>query len=72
MHGRILIVEDEEATAAFVQTVLERDGFTVEWVGDGAAALLALESFRLYARELVARVRAVLRLACQGADRRQL
>jgi DNA-binding response OmpR family regulator len=46
MHGRILIVEDEEAIATSVQTVLERDGFTVEWVGDGAAALSALDLFR--------------------------
>jgi DNA-binding response OmpR family regulator len=46
MHGRILIVEDEEAIAAFVQTALERDGFTVEWVGDGANALSAFDSFR--------------------------
>jgi DNA-binding response OmpR family regulator len=45
MHGRILIVEDEEPTAAFVQTVLEQDGFTVEWAGDGATALAALDSF---------------------------
>jgi two-component system alkaline phosphatase synthesis response regulator PhoP len=46
MHGRILIVEDEEAIATFVQTALERDGFTVEWVGGGVAALSALDSFR--------------------------
>jgi DNA-binding response OmpR family regulator len=46
MLGRILIVEDEEAIAAFVQTALERDGFSVEWVGDGATALSALDSFR--------------------------
>jgi DNA-binding response OmpR family regulator len=46
MHGRILIVEDEEAIAAFVQTALERDGFAVEWVSDGATALSVLDSFR--------------------------
>jgi DNA-binding response OmpR family regulator len=27
MQGHILIVEDEEAIAAFVQTALEREGF---------------------------------------------
>jgi len=31
-------VEDEEAIAAFVQTALERDRFTVKWVGDGMRA----------------------------------
>jgi two-component system alkaline phosphatase synthesis response regulator PhoP len=46
MHGCILIVEDEEAIAAFVKTALERDGFTVEWVDDGSTALTALDSFR--------------------------
>jgi DNA-binding response OmpR family regulator len=46
LYGRILIVEDEEAIASFVQTALERDGFTVEWVSDGADALPALYSFR--------------------------
>jgi DNA-binding response OmpR family regulator len=46
MHGRILIVEDEEAIAAFVQTALERDGFTADWVSDGVNALSALSSFR--------------------------
>ncbi len=128
MHGRILIVEDDEAIAACVQTALEQDGLTVEWVGDGATALSALESFRpdlvlldlalpkvdglqvcqairarkqyvpvvmltardgdldkivglevgaddyitkpFNIRELVARVRAVLRLARQGSGRR--
>ena len=34
MQGRILIVEDEEAMAAFIQTALEREGFSAEWVGD--------------------------------------
>jgi two-component system response regulator RegX3 len=46
MQGRILIVEDEEAIAAFVQTALERDGFGVEWVDDGTEALPAFDSFQ--------------------------
>jgi len=46
MEGRVLIVEDEEAIAAFVQTALERDGFDVKPVGDGPSALQALDSFR--------------------------
>ncbi|MBN1221580.1 MAG: response regulator transcription factor [Anaerolineae bacterium] len=46
MLGRILIVEDEEAIAAFVQTALERDGFTVKWIGNGADALEAVDSFQ--------------------------
>jgi DNA-binding response OmpR family regulator len=39
MEERILVIEDEEAIAAFVQTTLEREGFTVEMVGNGTAAL---------------------------------
>ncbi len=46
MEGHVVIVEDEEAIAAFVQTALERDGFDVERVGDGPGALQALDSFR--------------------------
>jgi DNA-binding response OmpR family regulator len=46
MEGRVLIVEDEEAIAAFVQTALERDGFAAKSVGDGPGALQALDSFR--------------------------
>lgn len=45
MEGRLLIVEDEEAIAAFVRTALERDGFTVERVSAGTEALPALASF---------------------------
>ncbi|MCG3206641.1 MAG: Alkaline phosphatase synthesis transcriptional regulatory protein PhoP [Anaerolineae bacterium] len=44
MLGHILIVEDEEAIAAFVQTTLERDGFKVTWVGDGVRALTLIGS----------------------------
>jgi two-component system response regulator MtrA len=46
MEGRVLIVEDEKAIAAFVQTALERDGFDALSVGDGSGALQALDSFR--------------------------
>jgi DNA-binding NtrC family response regulator len=31
MQGHILIVEDEEAIAAFLQTALEREGFVTQW-----------------------------------------
>jgi two-component system response regulator RegX3 len=40
----ILLVEDEEAIAAFVQTALEQEGCTVQVVGDGAAALARVEA----------------------------
>jgi DNA-binding response OmpR family regulator len=39
MQGTILLVEDEAAIAAFVQTALEREGFAVEAVEDGQQAL---------------------------------
>jgi DNA-binding response OmpR family regulator len=39
MPEQILIVEDEKAIAAFVQTALEREGFAVQAVYDGEAAL---------------------------------
>lgn len=39
MQGTILLVEDEAAIAAFVQTALEREGFAVEVVEDGRQAL---------------------------------
>lgn len=44
MLGHILIVEDEEAIAAFVQTTLEQDGFKVTWVENGVQALAILDS----------------------------
>lgn len=44
MQGHILIVEDEEAIAAFVQTALEREGFTTRWVGNGPSALSAIQA----------------------------
>jgi two-component system alkaline phosphatase synthesis response regulator PhoP len=39
MQATILLVEDEAAIAAFVQTALEREGFAVEAVKDGQQAL---------------------------------
>ena len=39
MQGIILLVEDEAAIAAFVQTALEREGFAVEVIEDGQQAL---------------------------------
>lgn len=44
MTKQILVVEDKEAIAAFVQTVLEREGFSVKWASDGAAALAHIKS----------------------------
>jgi two-component system alkaline phosphatase synthesis response regulator PhoP len=42
MQATILLVEDEAAIAAFVQTALEREGFAVEVVEDGRQALARL------------------------------
>lgn len=39
MKEQILVVEDEEAIAAFVQTALEQAGFTAQAVNDGETAL---------------------------------
>ena len=39
MSGRILVVEDEDAIAAFVATALEREGYTVARVRTGREAL---------------------------------
>jgi two-component system response regulator RegX3 len=41
---RILLVEDQEAIAAFVQTALEQEGYTVQIASDGAAALAQVEA----------------------------
>jgi DNA-binding response OmpR family regulator len=38
---RILIVEDDQALGAFLQRGLRGEGHTVEWVGDGDAAVVA-------------------------------
>lgn len=39
MSARAMVVEDEEALASLVASYLERDGFEVTAVGDGAAAV---------------------------------
>lgn len=41
----ILIVEDDPAIGAFVQTALEREGFRVELVKDGESAIQRVDSF---------------------------
>jgi len=41
---RILIVDDDPAIAAFVQTALEREGFNAEWVKRGDMALARVEA----------------------------
>jgi DNA-binding response OmpR family regulator len=43
MKKQILVVEDEQAIAAFVQTSLERDGFSVSVVCSGEAALAQIQ-----------------------------
>jgi DNA-binding response OmpR family regulator len=43
MQVTILLVEDELANSAFVQTALEREGFAVEVVGDGQQALACVD-----------------------------
>jgi two-component system alkaline phosphatase synthesis response regulator PhoP len=44
-HPRILIVEDDPAIGAFVQTALEREGFVSELVKRGDTALERAETF---------------------------
>jgi len=41
---RILLVEDDRMIADGVQTALRQDGYSVDWVGDGAAASDALRA----------------------------
>ena len=43
-HPRILIVEDDPAIAAFVQTALEREGFETEMIQRGDTALARVEA----------------------------
>ncbi len=45
-HERILIVEDEATVAEVVGRYLERDGYSVRRVADGAEAMAAVASFR--------------------------
>ena len=42
---KILIVEDDEAIAAYVQTSLEREGFAVDWQDNGRSALAHIDRF---------------------------
>lgn len=44
-RSSILIVEDDPAIGAFVQTALEREGFRVELVKDGESAIQRVDSF---------------------------
>jgi DNA-binding response OmpR family regulator len=44
MKEHILVVEDDEAIAAFVQAALEREGFSVQVAGDGETALARIGS----------------------------
>ena len=44
MSGQILVVEDEDAIAAFVATALEREGYTVARVRTGREALSHVQS----------------------------
>jgi two-component system response regulator QseB len=41
---RILLVEDDRMIADGVQTAMRQDGYSVDWVGDGAAASDALRA----------------------------
>ena len=43
---RILLAEDHPTIAAIAQAILERSGHTTRWVGDGEAAVDALEAER--------------------------
>jgi two-component system OmpR family response regulator len=43
---RVLVLEDEPSTRALLVSILEDDGYTVCAVADGAAALVAAETFR--------------------------
>jgi DNA-binding response OmpR family regulator len=44
MNEQILVVEDEQAIAAFVQTSLEREGFSVSVARSGEAALARIQA----------------------------
>lgn len=41
---RLLLIEDDEMLGAAVRTGLEQEGYAVDWVRDGTAALAALRS----------------------------
>jgi len=40
---RVLLVEDDESIGSAVVEALRKDGYTVDWVGDGQAALTAAQ-----------------------------
>ena len=44
--GTVLIVEDEESIADLVRLYLEREGYRVEWRGDGRSGLAAVSATR--------------------------
>jgi DNA-binding response OmpR family regulator len=46
VQHRVLVVEDEPAIADLLRTYLTRDGYSVEVVGDGSAALAAMSRDR--------------------------
>lgn len=43
---RVLLVEDDRMIAQGLQTALQQDGYTVDWVADGNSAAAALHSSR--------------------------
>jgi two-component system OmpR family response regulator len=51
---RVLLVEDDESIGSAVIEALRKDGYTVDWVGDGQAALTAatLEQYALILLDL--------------------
>jgi two-component system, OmpR family, response regulator QseB len=51
---RVLVVEDDQMIAEAIRTALTQDGYTVEWIGDGAraAAALATSSFDIVLLDL--------------------
>jgi DNA-binding response OmpR family regulator len=51
---RVLVVEDDQMIAEAIRTALQQDGYTVEWIADGAsaAAVLATSSFDIVLLDL--------------------
>ena len=51
---RVLVVEDDQMIAEAIRTALTQDGYTVEWIADGAsaAAALATSSFDIVLLDL--------------------
>jgi DNA-binding response OmpR family regulator len=43
---RVLVVEDDRMIAQGLQTALQQDGYTVDWIADGEGAAAALHSSR--------------------------